>query len=169
VCKRCSSGTGTTGICLTRNFQFLRWEIGNIDIGVGTLQATNNRVFEAINKSVSQLREWVKQQPHVHVDESPWPVLGLKEWLWVSASQEFCLFYAGDTRLSSAELQTQLGNSFDGVLSSDDFGVYNGYPVKAQQKCLAKKATSLPQSHQVGLRQQPRFRASVLGLTAICR
>jgi len=78
----------------------------------------------------------VQQQPHVHVDKTPWPVLGVKEWLWVSASEKFCLFHAGDTR-SRAELEQQLGPEFKGVLSSDDFSVYNGYPVKAQQKCLA--------------------------------
>ena len=69
--------------------------------------------------SVELLREWAQQQPQVHVDESPWPVLGLKEWMWVSAGQEFCLFHAGDTR-SRAELVKQLGEEFDGVLSSDD-------------------------------------------------
>ena len=37
----------------------------------------------------------------------------------------------------SAELVEQLGEEFDGVLSTDDFSVYNGYPVTAQQKCLA--------------------------------
>lgn len=116
--------------------QELLQELGDISIGVGTLQATNTRVYEAIHPSVNDLREWVQQQPHVHVDESPWPVLGLKEWLWVIASVEFCLFHAGDTR-SRAELEQQLGASFDGALSSDDFNVYNGYPVKAQQKCLA--------------------------------
>ena len=63
-------------------------------------------------------------------------MLGVKEWLWVTAGQEFCIFYAGDTR-SRAELEQQLGDSFDGVISSDDYNVYNGYPVKAQQKCLA--------------------------------
>lgn len=30
-----------------------------------------------------------------------------------------------------------LGTEFEGILSSDDFSVYNGYPVKGQQKCLA--------------------------------
>lgn len=101
-------------------------------------------VYSAIVESVSQLREWVKEQPQVHVDESPWPVLGLKEWLWVVAGEEFCLFHAGDTRSASrapkasrAELEQQLGTEFDGVISSDDFSAYNGYPVKAQQKCLA--------------------------------
>ncbi len=116
--------------------QELLKEIGDIDVGVGTLQATNTRLYEAVTPTVNELREWVQMQPHVHVDETPWPVLGVKEWLWVTAGQEFCLFHAGDTR-SRAELEKQLGDSFNGVLSSDDFNVYNGYPVKAQQKCLA--------------------------------
>jgi transposase len=34
-------------------------------------------------------------------------------------------------------LVEQLGESFDGVISSDDYSVYNGYKAKAQQKCLA--------------------------------
>jgi len=38
-------------------------------------------------------------------------VLGLKEWMWVNAGQDFCLFHAGDTR-SRAELVEQLGKSF---------------------------------------------------------
>lgn len=115
--------------------QLLR-ELGDIKIGVGTLVSTNTRVYEAVEPGVTKLREWVQQQSHVHVDESPWPVLGLKEWLWVVAGVEFCLFHAGDTR-SRAELEQQLGKEFDGIISSDDFSVYNGYPVMAQQKCLA--------------------------------
>ncbi len=43
-----------------------------------------------------------------------------------------------------------LGSTYEGVLSSDDYSAYNGYPVKAQQKCLAhlrrhfKKLIKLP-------------------------
>ena len=116
--------------------QELLWELGGIEIGVGTLQTTNARMASAVKGSLEQLREWVKQQPMVHVDESPWPVLGLKEWLWVTTGQKFCLFHAGDTR-SRAELVAQLGESFNGVLNTDDYSVYNGYKVIAQQKCLA--------------------------------
>jgi transposase len=63
-------------------------------------------------------------------------VKGVKEWLWVAAGPGFCLFHAGDTR-SWAELEVILGKSFAGVLSSDDFSVYNGYAVTARQQCLA--------------------------------
>lgn len=140
-------------ICPTSKLQELLLEIGQIEIGVGTLQATNSRLAEAIEPSINELRQWattdlsksntpcfgisvgetrivaleraqvvkttvfagVKQQPHIHVDESPWPVLGLKEWMWVLAGEQFCLFHAGDTR-SRGELVAQLGESFPGVL-----------------------------------------------------
>jgi transposase len=56
--------------------------------------------------------------------------------MWVACGVGFCLFHAGDAR-SRAELEMLLGMSVSGVLSSDDFSVYNGYAVSAQQKCLA--------------------------------
>lgn len=117
--------------------QELLWELGQIEIGLGTIVATNQRVETAINPSVEQLAQWVKvEQPPVHVDETPWPVIGVKEWLWVFTNQYFCLFRAADPR-GRAELEAQLGSEYGGVLSSDDLSVYNGYAVVAQQKCLA--------------------------------
>ncbi|NEO91190.1 MAG: transposase [Moorea sp. SIO3G5] len=109
----------TTGIFPIELQQELLRELGGIEVGVGTLVATNARMAEAVKGSVDSLREWVKGQLMVHVDESPWPVLGLKEWLWVTTGQKFCVFHPGDTR-SRAELIAQLGESFDGVLSTDD-------------------------------------------------
>jgi len=71
--------------------QEMLWELGQIEIGVGTLVTTNQRVEQAIYPAVSELSEWVQQeQPNVHVDETPWSVLGLKEWLWVIAHPKFC-------------------------------------------------------------------------------
>ena len=111
-------------------------EIGGIEVGVGTLQMTTQRLSKAVKGSIQSLQDWVKKQPQVHVDESPWPVKGVKEWLWNISGEGFALFHAGDTR-SRAELESLLGKSFGGVLISDDFSVYNGYPAAAQQKCLA--------------------------------
>ena len=62
--------------------------------------------------------------------------LTLRSFCNTTTGKAFCLFHAGDSR-SRIELETMLGTEFLGVLSSDDFSVYNGYPVKAQQKCLA--------------------------------
>jgi transposase len=121
--------------------QELLWELGEIEISTGTLVATNERVQNAITPSVEDLKEWINSEhPPLHSDETPWPVKGVKEWLWVlavdSGEDKFCLFHAGDTR-GRIELETLLGSSYDGVLISDDFSAYNGYPVAGQQKCLA--------------------------------
>jgi transposase len=51
--------------------------------------------------------------------------MGVKEWLWTASGEGFCLFHAADTR-GRVELETMLGTEFAGVLSSDDFSVYNG-------------------------------------------
>ena len=65
------------------------------------------------------------------------------------SGEGFCLFHAADTR-GRVELETMLGTEFAGVLSSDDFSVYNGGNIAAQQKCLAhlrrhfKKVLELP-------------------------
>ncbi len=133
--------------------QEMLWELGQIEIGLGTLVTTNERVETAIAKSVSQLNDWVKQeQPNIHIDETPWAVKGVKEWLWVITNSQFCLFHAADTR-SRAELEMVLGSKYHGVISSDDYSVYNGYDVAAQQKCLAhlrrhfKKLIQLPGLH----------------------
>ena len=130
--------------------QELLWELGKIEIGVGTLVTTNERIDAAVDKSVNELKDWIQQtQPNIHSDETPWLVKGVKEWLWIFASTDFALFHAADTR-SRAELETILGLNYSGVLSSDDYSVYNGYEVKAQQKCLAhlrrhfKKLIKLP-------------------------
>ena len=125
------------------------WELGTIQVGVGTLQKTNQRVAAAVKPAIKALWEWAEVQSNVHVDEAPWCVMGVKEWLWTSSGEGFCLFHAADTR-GPVELETMLGTEFAGVLSSDDFSVYNGGTITAQQKCLAhlrrhfKKVLRLP-------------------------
>lgn len=113
------------------------WELGFVKIGVGTLVKTNQRISQAIKKSVTELKNWVvSNQPPLNIDETPWSVKGVKEWLWVFTNPEFCLFRAGDTR-GREEIKAQIGEQYSGVIISDDFNVYNGYDVNSQQKCLA--------------------------------
>lgn len=113
------------------------WELGRIKIGVGTLVTTNQRVSQAINQSVNDLQDSISSShPPLNIDETPWSVKGVKEWLWVFANPQFCLFRAGDTR-GRIELEDQLGTRYQGVIISDDFSAYNGYDAISQQKCLA--------------------------------
>jgi hypothetical protein len=48
--------------------QEMLWELGQIEIGLGTLVATNERVQKAIEPSVIELSSWLKQtQPNIHI------------------------------------------------------------------------------------------------------
>jgi len=86
-------------------------ELGGIEIGIGPAQATNARVADSIKPAVEDLWKWAPLQANVHVDETPWCVKGVKEWLWTATGKNFCLFHAADTR-SRAELETMLGSEF---------------------------------------------------------
>ena len=101
----------------------------------------------------------------------------MKEWLWIFANTDLALFHAADTR-SRAELECVLGSSYEGVLSSDDFSAYNGYPVKGQQKCQAhlrrhfKKLIKLPGLNNVAknvLSLSFLTKLSKQWLTLLCR
>ena len=117
--------------------QELLWELGKIEVGVGTLVATNQRISRAINQSVNHLQNWINHSsPPLNIDETPWSVKGVKEWLWVFANPDFCLFRAGDTR-GRVEIENHLGTEYSGTIISDDFSAYNGYKASSQQKCLA--------------------------------
>ncbi len=111
-------------------------EMGLEEIGLEMIAATNDRVAASIEAKVEELAEWIKEQPQVQVDETPWSVKGVKECLWSFSGEGYALYRGADTR-SRAELESVLGESYDGVLCSDDYSVYNGYPVERQQKCLA--------------------------------
>jgi transposase len=138
-------------------------EIGGIEVGTGTLQATTARLAKAVAPCISQLRDWIKEQPQVNADETPWIVKGVKEWLWNISGEGFCLFHAGDTR-SRQELEFLLGKSFEGVLISDDFSVYNGYPATAQQKCLAHLLRHFKQVEKLKMPKQEELAQDFLAL-----
>jgi transposase len=143
--------------------QELVWELGEITIGTSTLNNTNERIALAVEPAIESLWEWAPLQPNVHVDETPWCVKGVKEWLWTASGEGFCLFHAADTR-SREELETMLGNDFAGVLSSDDFSVYNGCQVGAQQKCLAHLRRHFKKVFKIGRGNNPQVAEAFLAL-----
>jgi len=154
---------GNYGLLSYEKQQEFLWELGGLKLSPGTLWKTNQRISQAVVPAVKAAWEEAKARPHVSVDESPWVVKGVKEWLWTLSGKDFCLFHAADTR-SRAELVTCLGPSFKGVLSSDDFSVYNGYPVTAQQKCLAHLRRHFKKLELLGRGAQIQLGKDFLGL-----
>jgi transposase len=138
-------------------------EMGLVEIGLGTIATTNERVAASIEAKVEELADWIKDQPQVQVDETPWLVKGVKEWLWSFSGEGYALYRGADTR-SRAELESVLGESYDGVLCSDDYSVYNGYAVERQQKCLAHLRRHFKALLKLTLKSQQEIGCIFIGL-----
>lgn len=54
--------------------------------------------------------------------------------------------------------------SFGGVISTDDYSVYNGYPVQAQQKCLAHLRRHFKKVVKLGYGNNPALGQAFLDL-----
>ncbi|WP_144031215.1 hypothetical protein [Trichormus azollae] len=66
------------------------WELGQIEVGLGTLVGTNEGIDGPVAQSVDSLKQWIKQtQPNILGDETPWIVKGVKQWLWIFANSHF--------------------------------------------------------------------------------
>jgi transposase len=103
---------------------------------VGTLESMSTRVQTVLEPAVQEAKTWMRHQPVVYSDETPWGVGGLKEWLWQFGTEQVVVFHAAGSR-GRAELIECLGEAFGGTLVSDDFSAYNGYRAQFQQRCLS--------------------------------
>jgi len=98
-------------------------ELGDIDIGVGTLQATNARMAMVVEDSIEQLREWVKQQSSCTCRRIALASAGSESGCgnnWAGVLPVSCWRHT-----VSSELTEQLGDL--ACHHKRDDSVYNGY------------------------------------------
>lgn len=104
------------------------------DIGVGSVPALEQRTSEAVSTPVEEAREYVKEQPVVHMDETGWREANQKAWLWVAATSLVTAFLIRCSR-GGQVAKEMLGETFRGILNSDRWSGYNWLPVFLRQLC----------------------------------
>jgi transposase len=104
------------------------------DICVGSVPALEQRTSEAVSAPVDEAREYVKEQPAVHMDETGWREANKKAWLWVAATSLVTAFLIRCSR-GGQVAKEMLGETFRGVLNSDRWSAYNWLPVSLRQLC----------------------------------
>lgn len=110
--------------------------IFGIPMSQGSLSKMHQWFCQRLYPSYQQWWELI-QQPGVRcLDEISYRLDGVNYWLWVATSEEVCVMFLAPTR-SSAEVKSLLGETFDGILSSDCWSAYNPQQASAKQKCLA--------------------------------
>ena len=77
----------------------------------------------------------MRQQDHLHVDETGWRLDGKNGWLWSFSNQDVSV-YTIDPSRGQCVVEDVLGEVFAGVLCSDFYGAYHKID-SAKQKCWA--------------------------------
>jgi transposase len=118
-------------------------EIGEImsdffqaDLALGTVPALEQRTSKIIKEPVEEVRQYVRRQSVVHVDETGWKEANKRAWLWVAASVLATVYFIRPSR-GSQVAKEMLGLDFTGIAVSDRWSAYNWLLNCLRQLCWA--------------------------------
>ena len=81
-----------------------------------------------------KLKESLKNQPYLHVDETGWRKDAINYWLWLYANNQIAVYDIEKGR-GQSQIESVLGKTFGGVIISDFLGAYNKI-LSLKQRCL---------------------------------
>lgn len=111
-------------------------DLFGLDISVGSIQATCERVSSAVAPEVASLAAQIASAPVVHADETGWRQRGERRWLWAATAPHAELFIVASNRGRDA-LHDLLPEDFHGVVHSDRWRPYERFEATARQLCHA--------------------------------
>ncbi len=111
-------------------------DLFGVPLGAGSVSTLCQEVNAALREPYEAVRAQVEVAPHANVDETGWQQAGEKRWLWVAVTVLCTLFVVAKQR-SAAVLLSLLGETFDGVVSSDRYRAYLRIPIERRQICWA--------------------------------
>jgi hypothetical protein len=75
-----------------RQVEELLADLLGIDVSLGTVSKTEERVSEALEQPVEQAKAYVQEQAVVHADETGHKVAGKKAWVWTAVTSLVSVF-----------------------------------------------------------------------------
>jgi transposase len=103
-------------------------------ISTGAIQKVVDRASEAIKPYYEAIGDRARNSRINHVDETSWFQCGKLKWLWVLANNAVSYFMIHQHRSKEAFLA--LIQDWNGILVSDDYGIYRSW-IEQRQTCLA--------------------------------
>ena len=130
-------GTLTGGYRLSKRLvQSLLQDVFHIDLSVGLISQSEERISAALEVIVQEAHAHVQQARVVHSDETGHKENGKKQWMWVAIAGVVSVFLARASR--SAEVAKELlGSAFAGILVSDRYSAYSWADPTRRQWCWA--------------------------------
>lgn len=106
-----------------------------IEISVGSVQATCERVSDSVATTVEEIANHFATAVVAHADETGWYMRGKLVWMWAALTQE-AEFFRVDPRRNTEALKKLLGD-FNGLLHSDRWKPYEAFSPAQRQLCHA--------------------------------
>jgi transposase len=115
-------------------------------ISSGAIQKIVDRSSQALKPAYDLIGNIARNCDVNYIDETSWSQQGVLNWLWVMANRSVAYFMIHKNRSKEAFLA--LVKDWDGILVSDNYGVYQKW-ANLRQSCLAhliRKATALSEN-----------------------
>jgi transposase len=119
-----------------RQVEELLQDLLGIDVSLGTVSKTEERVSGALEQPVEQAKAHVQEQAVVHADETGHKVAGKRAWVWTAVTSWVSVFLIRTSR-GAAIAQELLGVAFAGILVSDRWSGYTWVEAARRQLCWA--------------------------------
>jgi transposase len=107
-----------------------------VKIALGTIANLEQEVRAALEAAYQEAVAKVRQAEVKFADETSWKVWGKLHWLWTAATTGVVAFLI-HARRGKEGLKALLGETINGILHSDRWGVYNLIPSERRQVCWA--------------------------------
>src|SRR5712691_8181696 len=119
-----------------RVVEALLGQVLGIEISLGSTQKCWEEASEAVATPCQELKEQLKDEPVLNVDETGWRTNGDKRYLWAFVAARYIVYTVAATRGSEVLIRL-LGAVFRGILCSDRFSAYLKYHKAKAQFCWA--------------------------------
>jgi len=114
----------------------LLYDLFDLRISIGTIQACWERLGHALAKPNEELEQALVEADSLHLDETGWRQWGQRRWLWVATTAAFSLFMIHPRRGADA-LQQWFPDGFEGTIHSDRWVAYGFFDLLRRQLCWA--------------------------------
>jgi transposase len=98
----------------------------NIDMSLGVTWNLVDRVSNACEPVYESLKEYAGNAPYLNADETGWKNNGQRRWLWTFVA-DICVIFVIAASRGSKVITATLGESYAGILCSDDYSAYSAY------------------------------------------
>jgi transposase len=118
-----------------RDLQQILSQIFNLDISLGLISKTEERVSASLENRYKNLLEEAEESSHLHMDETGHKNRGKRGWCWFLGNEKLSFFHLSSSR--GKKVIEKLLPEYLGNVISDRYAVYNYFDPDNRQVCLA--------------------------------